>query len=59
LYGESADIDVGLDQNHVMIEKTYISLASYQKVAIMNKSDSIVHYQWKKFATEDEEERDK
>ncbi|XP_073706753.1 hydrocephalus-inducing protein homolog [Garra rufa] len=59
LYGESADINVGLDQNNVMVEKTYISLASYQKVTIMNKSDSIVHYQWKKFASVDEEERDK
>uniref|UniRef100_A0A671M7Q3 HYDIN/VesB/CFA65-like Ig-like domain-containing protein n=1 Tax=Sinocyclocheilus anshuiensis TaxID=1608454 RepID=A0A671M7Q3_9TELE len=59
LYGESADINVGLDKNNVMVEKTYISLASYEKVAIMNKSDSIVHYQWKKFATENEEERDK
>ncbi|KTG35348.1 hypothetical protein cypCar_00023228 [Cyprinus carpio] len=59
LYGESADINVGLDKNNVMVEKTYISLASYKKVAIINKSDSIVHYQWKKFATEHEEERDK
>uniref|UniRef100_A0A672MHX5 HYDIN/VesB/CFA65-like Ig-like domain-containing protein n=1 Tax=Sinocyclocheilus grahami TaxID=75366 RepID=A0A672MHX5_SINGR len=52
-------VNVGLDKNYVMVDKTYISLASYQKVAIMNMSDSIVHYQWKKFATEDEEEQDK
>ncbi len=42
-----------------MVEKTYISLANYEKVSIMNKTDSIVHYQWKTFATEDEEEQDK
>ncbi|XP_051727085.1 hydrocephalus-inducing protein homolog [Ctenopharyngodon idella] len=59
LYGDSTDINVGLDKNYVMLEKTYISLATYQKVAIRNRSDSIVHYQWKNFATEDEEEQDK
>ncbi|XP_073785286.1 hydrocephalus-inducing protein homolog isoform X1 [Danio rerio] len=59
LYGESTDINIGLDRNSVVMEKTYISLASSQKVAIINKSDSIVHYQWKTFATEGEEERDK
>ncbi|CAM4581517.1 unnamed protein product [Leuciscus chuanchicus] len=59
LYGDSTNINVGLDKNCVMLEKTYISLATYQKVAIMNRSDYIVHYQWKNFATEEEEERDK
>ncbi|XP_067276661.1 hydrocephalus-inducing protein homolog isoform X2 [Pseudorasbora parva] len=59
LYGNSTDINVGLDKNCVMVEKTYISLATYQKVAIVNRSDSIVHYQWKNFANENEEERDK
>jgi len=59
LYGDSTDINVGLDKNFVMLEKTYISLATNQKVAIMNRSDSIVHYQWKNFATEEAEERDK
>lgn len=59
LYGDSTDINVGLDKNYVMVEKTYISLATYQKVAIMNRSDTIVHYQWKNFATDDEEEQDK
>lgn len=59
LYGDSTDINVRLEKNCVMLEKTYISLATYQKVAIMNRSDSIVHYQWKNFGTEEEEERDK
>nr|XP_055030475.1 hydrocephalus-inducing protein homolog [Misgurnus anguillicaudatus] len=59
LYGESTDINVGLDRNSVVVENTYITLANYQTVAIINKSDSIVHYHWKNFATEDEEEQDK
>ncbi|XP_051512768.1 hydrocephalus-inducing protein homolog [Myxocyprinus asiaticus] len=59
LSGDSTDINVGLDKNFVMVEKTYISLANYQNVTIMNRSDSIVHYQWKNFASDDEEEQDK
>ncbi|XP_056622256.1 hydrocephalus-inducing protein homolog isoform X2 [Triplophysa dalaica] len=59
LYGVSKDIDVRLDKNSVMVEKTYISLANYEKVTIMNRSHSIVHYQWKTFATQEEEEQDK
>lgn len=59
LYGVSKDVDVRLDRNSVMVEKTYISLANYEKVTIMNRSDSNVHYQWKNFATQDEEEQDK
>ncbi|TRY66369.1 hypothetical protein DNTS_003345, partial [Danionella cerebrum] len=59
LFGESSDINIGLDRNSVMVDKTYISLANYQRLSIFNKSDSIVHYQWKNFATDEEEEQDK
>lgn len=59
LYGVSKDVDVRLDKNSVTVEKTYISLANYEKVTIINRSDSTVHYQWKNFSTQNEEEQDK
>ncbi|XP_030621187.1 hydrocephalus-inducing protein homolog [Chanos chanos] len=59
LYGAAADVDVKLDQYSVTMEKTYISLASQHTVSILNKSDAIVHYHWKSFATEEEEQQHK
>uniref|UniRef100_W5LN16 HYDIN axonemal central pair apparatus protein n=1 Tax=Astyanax mexicanus TaxID=7994 RepID=W5LN16_ASTMX len=56
LYGTSIDVSVRLDRNSVLVEKTYITMANQRRVAILNRSDTIVHYQWKSFATEDEEE---
>ncbi|XP_049339422.1 hydrocephalus-inducing protein homolog isoform X2 [Astyanax mexicanus] len=57
LYGTSIDVSVRLDRNSVLVEKTYITMANQRRVAILNRSDTIVHYQWKSFATEDEEEQ--
>ncbi|XP_072403680.1 hydrocephalus-inducing protein homolog [Chiloscyllium punctatum] len=59
LYGAATDINVRLDKNSVMIEKTYISLANQRVVSICNRSDVIVHFQWKAFATPEEEEQQK
>ncbi|XP_066540500.1 hydrocephalus-inducing protein homolog isoform X2 [Hoplias malabaricus] len=57
LYGASTDINVRLDKNSVLVEKTYITMASQRTVAILNRSDTVVHYRWKSFATEEEEEQ--
>ncbi|XP_047678536.1 hydrocephalus-inducing protein-like isoform X5 [Tachysurus fulvidraco] len=57
LYGASTDINVRLDKNSLWVEKTYISMANQRTVAILNRSDTIVHFQWKSFATEVEEEQ--
>ncbi|XP_053355859.1 hydrocephalus-inducing protein-like [Clarias gariepinus] len=57
LYGASTDINVRLDKNSLLMEKTYINMANQRAVAILNRSDSIVHFQWKSFATEVEEEQ--
>ncbi|XP_047008963.2 hydrocephalus-inducing protein homolog isoform X3 [Ictalurus punctatus] len=57
LYGASTDINVRLDKNSLWVEKTYITMANQRTVAILNRSDSIVHFQWKSFATEEEEEQ--
>ncbi|XP_038663072.1 hydrocephalus-inducing protein homolog [Scyliorhinus canicula] len=59
LYGAATDINVRLDKNSVIIEKTYISLANQRVVSICNRSDIIVHFQWKAFATPEEEEQQK
>ncbi|XP_062403912.1 hydrocephalus-inducing protein homolog [Sardina pilchardus] len=59
LYGAATDANVRLERNSVLLEKTYISMANQRSVAIVNRSDAIVHYQWKSFATEEEEEQHK
>ncbi|KAL7878826.1 hypothetical protein AOLI_G00098000 [Acnodon oligacanthus] len=59
LYGASTDVSVRLDKNSVLMEKTYITMANQRTVTILNRSDTIVHYQWKSFATEEEEEQHK
>ncbi|XP_041047590.1 hydrocephalus-inducing protein-like [Carcharodon carcharias] len=59
LYGAATDVNVRLDKNSVMIEKTYISLANQRVVSICNRSDVIVHFWWKAFATPEEEEQQK
>ncbi|KAG7333195.1 hypothetical protein KOW79_003330 [Hemibagrus wyckioides] len=59
LYGASTDINVRLDKNSLWVEKTYITMANQRTVAILNRSDTIVHFQWKSFATEVEEKQHK
>ncbi|XP_074864560.1 hydrocephalus-inducing protein homolog isoform X2 [Carettochelys insculpta] len=59
LYGAATDVNVRLDKNSVMIEKTYITLANQRSVIIHNRSDIIAHFQWKVFVTQEEEERQK
>ncbi|XP_056381388.1 hydrocephalus-inducing protein homolog isoform X2 [Hyla sarda] len=59
LYGAAADMNVRLDKNSLTIEKTFLSLANQRTVTIFNRSDIIVHFQWKEFASQQEEERQK
>lgn len=56
IYGAAADVNVRLDRNSVLMKRTYISMASQRCVTLANRSDVIVHYQWKCFGTEEEEE---
>ncbi|XP_029109512.1 hydrocephalus-inducing protein homolog [Scleropages formosus] len=57
LYGAAVDVNVQLDKNSIIMEKTYISMASQRSVIITNRSDIIVHYQWKGSSCEEEEEQ--
>ena len=59
LYGAATDVNLRLERNSVLLEKTYISMANQRSVAIVNRSDTIVHYQWKSCATEEEEKHQK
>nr|XP_035929949.1 hydrocephalus-inducing protein homolog isoform X1 [Halichoerus grypus] len=59
LYGAAIDMNIRLDRNSLIIEKTYISLSNQRTVTIHNRSNIIAHFQWKIFATQEEEEREK
>eukprot|EP00079_Xenopus_tropicalis_P024447 XP_012817094.1 PREDICTED: hydrocephalus-inducing protein homolog isoform X1 [Xenopus tropicalis] len=59
LYGAATDINVRLDKNSLIIEKTYLSLTSQRTVTISNRSDIIAHFQWKAFSSQQEEEHQK
>ncbi|XP_037371987.1 hydrocephalus-inducing protein homolog isoform X2 [Talpa occidentalis] len=59
LYGAAVDVNIRLDKNSLILEKTYISLASQRTVTIHNRSNIIAHFQWKVFATQEEEDREK
>lgn len=59
LYGAAIDMNIRLDKNSLIVEKTYISLANQRIITIHNRSKIIAHFQWKIFATHEEEEREK
>ncbi|XP_013359426.1 PREDICTED: hydrocephalus-inducing protein homolog isoform X2 [Chinchilla lanigera] len=59
LYGAATDMNIRLDKNSLIIEKTYISLANQRTITIHNRSNIIAHFQWKIFATQEEEDREK
>ncbi|XP_076989079.1 hydrocephalus-inducing protein homolog isoform X4 [Tamandua tetradactyla] len=59
LYGAAIDLNIRLDKNSLIIEKTYISLSSQRTITIHNRSNIIAHFQWKIFATQEEEDREK
>nr|XP_023493063.1 hydrocephalus-inducing protein homolog isoform X2 [Equus caballus] len=59
LYGAAIDMNIRLDKNSLIIEKTYISLANQRTITIHNRSNIIAHFQWKIFATQEEEDKEK
>lgn len=59
LHGAAQDINVRLDKNSLRIEDTYVTMSNQRTVTLHNRSDIIVHFEWKKFATLEEEEQQK
>ncbi|KAM6349650.1 LOW QUALITY PROTEIN: hydrocephalus-inducing protein homolog [Podargus strigoides] len=56
LYGEAEDVNIRLDRSSLSVEKTYLTLSNHSSVVIHNQSDIIAHFQWKAFATEEEDD---
>jgi hydrocephalus-inducing protein len=59
LYGAAQDVNVRLDKNSIRIEDTFITMSNQRTVTITNRSEIIVHYEWKKYATSEEEHQQK
>ncbi|KAG8437289.1 hypothetical protein GDO86_008117 [Hymenochirus boettgeri] len=59
LYGSATDINIRLDKNSLMLEKTFLSLTNQRTVTIVNRSDIIAHFKWKAFSSQHEEEEQK
>ncbi|XP_063716545.1 hydrocephalus-inducing protein homolog isoform X4 [Symsagittifera roscoffensis] len=51
LFGSGVDLNIRLDKNTVLMESTFISLATQRTLSISNKSDHLVHFKWKKLPT--------
>ena len=59
LYGAAHDANVRLDKNSIVMESTYLSMATQRTVVINNLSDVIAHFRWTQFATQEEEDQQK
>ena len=59
LYGSARDANVRLDRSSITIEDTFIGLSSQRSVVLHNRSDVVVHFEWKAFASKMEEEMQK
>ncbi|XP_074783220.1 hydrocephalus-inducing protein homolog isoform X2 [Athene noctua] len=59
LYGAAVDVNIGLARSSLTVEKTYLTLSNHRSVVIHNWSEIIVHFQWKAFVTQEEEDHQK
>ncbi|KAM6294461.1 hydrocephalus-inducing protein homolog [Aegotheles albertisi] len=59
LYGAAVDANIGLDRNSLTVEKTSLMRSNHRSVVIHNRSGNIAHFQWKTFATQQEEDQQK
>ncbi|XP_029821350.1 hydrocephalus-inducing protein homolog [Manacus vitellinus] len=57
LHGSAVNVHIRLDRNSVTVEKTYITLSNHSTVTILNHSNVTAHFQWKAFATQEEEDQ--
>ncbi|NXP25966.1 HYDIN protein, partial [Scytalopus superciliaris] len=57
LHGSAMNVHIRLDRNSVTVEKTYITLSNHSTVMIHNQSNVIAHFQWRRFATQEEEDQ--
>ena len=59
LYGSARDTNVRLDRSSITMEDTYIGLSSQRSVVLHNRSDVVVHFEWKAFSSKMEEDMQK
>lgn len=59
LTGNAVDANVRLEKSQLKLEPTYITMSTQQTITIHNRSDIVVHYQWKRYATANEEDHTK
>ncbi|XP_027488203.1 hydrocephalus-inducing protein homolog, partial [Corapipo altera] len=57
LHGSAVNVHIRLDRNSVTVEKTYITLSNHSSVTILNHSNVTARFQWKAFATQEEEDQ--
>ncbi|NWR27030.1 HYDIN protein, partial [Tachuris rubrigastra] len=57
LHGSAVNVHIRLDRNSVTVEQTYITLSNQSTVRIHNHSSVTARFQWKAFATQEEEEQ--
>ena len=55
LYGSARDVNIRLDRSSIIMEDTFIGLSSQRSVVLYNRSDVVVHFEWKAFASRMEE----
>ncbi|XP_074751314.1 hydrocephalus-inducing protein homolog, partial [Athene noctua] len=56
LSGAAVDVNIGLARSSLTVEKTYLTLSNHRSVVIHNRSEIKVHFQWKAFSTQEEED---
>ncbi|NWT02943.1 HYDIN protein, partial [Mionectes macconnelli] len=57
LRGSAVNVHIRLERNSVTVEQTYITLSNQSTVRIHNHSNVTARFQWKAFATREEEEQ--
>ncbi|NWU06802.1 HYDIN protein, partial [Cephalopterus ornatus] len=57
LHGSAVNAHIRLDGNSVTVEKTYITLSNQSTLRIHNHSNVTACFQWKAFATQEEEDQ--
>jgi hypothetical protein len=57
LTGVAEDVPIRLETEKVKLDDTYLSLASSRTIRLYNDSNIVTKFQWKTFASDEEDER--
>ena len=59
LHGSTENASVFLDEDRIWFEDTFVGLSRLRTVTLRNKSEHIIPFKWKRFATQlmDEDEK--